>query len=126
MQLPTIDPKADPTKKIAFRDALIRNKIKSGLYAPDEAPLLFVNDLLFRTNVRFPANVSVGTFGIETYLVRDHKIVDTETTLLNVRKFGLEASIYDFAHRKALLYGVIAVIIAAAAGWLANAAFRRS
>ena len=126
LQLPAADPDADPTKAIAFRDALIRNKIRRGLYRAESAPLLFVNDMLFRTKVKFPANVSVGTFGIETYLVRDKRIVTTETTLLNVRKFGLEAGIYDYAHRQSLLYGIVAVIIACAAGWLANAAFRRS
>lgn len=119
------DPKAETAKTIAFRAALVRNKVRKGLYLPEAAPLLFVDDMLFRTRVRFPANVSVGTFGIETYLVRDQKIVATETTLLNVRKFGLEAGIYDFAHRQSLLYGIVAVVIACAAGWAANAAFRR-
>ena len=123
--LPT-DEQANSAEAIAFRAALVRDKIRKKLYAEETSPLLFLNDMLFRTKIRFPANVSVGEFAIETYLVRDKEIVTSETTLLNVRKFGLEAEIYDFAHQQSLLYGIFAVIIACVAGWLANAAFRRS
>ena len=110
---------------IAFSEALKREKVRKELYHNASSSLLFVDDVLFRTNVKFPANVSVGEFGIQTYLVRDQKIITSKTTLLNVRKFGLEAGIYDFAHRHSFLYGVFAVIIACVAGWAANAAFKR-
>jgi uncharacterized protein (TIGR02186 family) len=116
---------ADPTRVIAYSEALKREKIRKDLYHNASSSLLFVDDVLFRTNVKFPANVSVGEFGIQTYLVKDQEIVTSKTTLLNVRKFGLEASIYNFAHRHSFLYGVFAVIIACVAGWAANAAFKR-
>lgn len=116
---------ADPAQAIAFSAALVREKVRKKLYSEDSSPLLFLNDMLFRTHIKFPANVSVGEFAIETYLVRDNEIITSNTTLLNVRKFGLEAKIYDFAHSQALLYGIFAVIIACFAGWLANAAFKR-
>lgn len=116
---------ANAAQAIAFGAALIREKVRKKLYSEDASPLLFLNDMLFRTQIKFPANVSVGEFAIETYLVRDNEIVTSETTLLSVRKFGLEAKIYNFAHSHALLYGIFAVIIACFAGWLANAAFKR-
>lgn len=120
------DNNANSAEAIAFRAALIRDKVRKKLYSEDVSPLLFLNDMLFRTQINFPANVSVGEFAIETYLVRDQEVITSETTLLHVRKFGLEAEIYDFAHNQSLLYGIFAVIIACIAGWLANAAFRRS
>jgi len=119
------DDAASPAKVIAYRDALIRAKIRQGLYPVEQGSLGFINDTLFRTNIRFPSNVSVGEFAIDTYLVRDHKVIANQTTLLNVRKFGLEATIYNFAHDQGLLHGIVAVIIACFAGWLANAAFRK-
>lgn len=124
--LTTDDENVDPALAAEFRQALVRNKMRRDLYHDQPASLLFIDDVLFRTHVKFPANVSVGTYGIDVYLVRNQKIVSTETTLLNVRKFGAEAEIYDFAHRQALSYGIVAVLIACAAGWLANAAFRKS
>jgi uncharacterized protein (TIGR02186 family) len=109
-----------------FRHALIRNKVKQNLYKQEAAPLVFLGNRLFRTKLHFPSNVSVGTFGIETYLIRQGKIAAFETTLLNVRKFGIEADIYNFAHRHSLAYGLLAIIVAGLAGWMANAAFRKA
>jgi uncharacterized protein (TIGR02186 family) len=119
-------PDANSAEAIAFRAALVREKIRKKLYSEEASPLLFRNEMLFRTKISFPANVSVGEFAIETYLVRDRKIITSETTLLNVRKFGFEAEVYNFAHKQSLLYGIFAVIIACVAGWAANAAFKRS
>ena len=125
VQITPLEEDANSAEKIAFRAALVRDKVRKRLYSEEASPLLFLNDMLFRTKINFPANVSVGEFAIETYLVRDEQVITSETTLLNVRKFGLEAEIYNFAHQQSLLYGIFAVVIACAAGWLANAAFRR-
>jgi len=78
-----------------FRHALIRNKVRQGLYKWDPLPLLFLGNRLFRTSIHFPANLTVGTVGIDTYLIRKGEMVAFETTLLNVRKFGVEADVYD-------------------------------
>jgi len=109
-----------------FRHALLRNKQRQGLYKWDPEPLIFLGNRMFRTKIHFPANVSVGTFGIEVYLVRKGKLAAFHTTLLNVRKFGIEASVYNFSNRHSFAYGVLAVIIACFAGWAANAAFRKA
>lgn len=109
-----------------FRQGLKRTMVAKGLFKAEPELLTFVGDHLFRTRVRFPANVPTGTFSVDVYLVRDGKVVDYQTSLLNVRKFGLEAGIYDFAQRHALVYGILAIVIAVVAGWTANAIFRRA
>ncbi len=108
-----------------FSDALIRIKQRDDLYSSEATELVYLGNGLFRTEVHFPANVAVGTYGIDVYLFQDGELLENQTTLLNVRKFGLEAGIFDFAQRHALAYGVLAVLLAAMAGWLANAAFRK-
>lgn len=109
----------------SFSEAVVRIKQREGLYTTDAIDLVYLGNGLFRTLVHFPANVSVGTYGIDVYLFNEGKLIDNQTTLLNVRKFGLEADIYNFAHRHSAYYGILAVLIAVAAGWLANAAFRK-
>ena len=109
-----------------FRQALVRNKQRQGLYGKEPQNLTFLGNRLFRTNITFPANVTVGTYGIDVYLIRDNKLVKWKTTLMSVRKFGFEAGVFDFAHRHALAYGVLAVLIAAVAGWLGSVIFRRA
>jgi len=109
-----------------YRHALIRNKQRQNLYKWKPEPLIFLGSGLFRTTLRFPSNVSVGTYGIDVHLIRKGELISSETTLMHVRKFGIEAGIYDFAHRYSLAYGIFAIIIASFAGWAANAAFRKS
>lgn len=108
-----------------FRKAFFRNKQREGLYTIGQGAVNFLTGQLFVTRIQFPANVTVGTFGVDVHLVRDRQIWTTETRLINVRKFGLEAEVYGFAHRQSLAYGILAVLIAVVAGWLANAAFRK-
>lgn len=110
----------------AFRNALIRNKQREGLYAAKQGNVIFLGNRLFRTRIHFPANVSVGTYGVDIYLVQNGVVASMETTLLTVRKFGIAAAIYDFAHRNSALYGLLAILMAVMAGWLAGIVFRRT
>ncbi|OHC74347.1 MAG: hypothetical protein A3G18_03010 [Rhodospirillales bacterium RIFCSPLOWO2_12_FULL_58_28] len=109
-----------------FRQALIRNKQRQGLYGDQPGSVIFLGNRLFRSRLSFPVNVNVGTYGVDVYLVRDGKVATIETTLLTVRKFGFEAGVYDFAHRQSMSYGIFAIIIAVMAGWLAGTIFRKA
>ncbi|HEX9701871.1 MAG TPA: TIGR02186 family protein [Rhodospirillales bacterium] len=126
LELKPVDAGVDVGEAERFRTAFIRNKQRAGLYGKEPGKVIFLGNRLFRTNITFPANVAVGTYGIDVYQVRDDKLISWKTTLLNVRKFGFEAGVFDFAHRHSLAYGVLAVLIAAVAGWLASVIFRRT
>ena len=41
-----------------------------------------------------------------------------------MRKVGLERWIYNLAHERQLIYGILSLVIAIAAGWMASAVFR--
>lgn len=115
----------DDPELATFSSALIRTKEASGLFSALPARILFIGDRLFRVNLRVPSSVPTGTYLAEIYLVRDQKIVGSQTTPLVISKIGFGADIYDFAHRNAAAYGVIAILVALFAGWLAHLAFRR-
>ena len=51
-------------------------------------------------------------------------IVDRTDTPLQVRKTGFEANVFEFANQRSAIYGVIAILIALAAGWFAGIVFR--
>jgi uncharacterized protein (TIGR02186 family) len=108
-----------------FEEALIRAKQKAGLFSQQPARILFIGDRLFRVNLRVPSTVPTGTYLAEVYLVRDQRIVGAQTTPLVISKIGFGADIYDFAHRHSASYGVIAILVALFAGWMAHLAFRR-
>jgi uncharacterized protein (TIGR02186 family) len=109
-----------------FREALLRNKARMGLYAGALGTVSVIDRRLFRTTVSFPANVPTGLYGVEMYLFRDGRIVTRRTTPLIVRKVGVEAQIFDYAHDHAAIYGSIAIVVALVAGWAAGAVFRRA
>ena len=108
----------------AYRKALIRNKIRQRLYGYDPAGVQVISGRLFRAAVVFPANVPTGPYRVEVFLFdQGHEIVRRESTLV-VRKVGIEAGLFNLAHRNSALYGAAAVLIALGFGWLAGAIFR--
>ena len=108
-----------------FTAGLIRNMVRKNLYTGETGPITLIGKQLFRTDLWFPANVSVGNYAVDTYMVTQGKIETKKTTHIEVHKVGLEAGIYNFAHEHALIYGLLAILIAVVAGWSANAVFRK-
>ena len=74
--------------------------------------------------MRFPANVPTGQYTVSAYLFRDGDIITAQTTPLIVSKIGFGAAVFDFATRQPVVYGILAIIVAVTAGWLASAVFR--
>ena len=109
-----------------FRAGLIQTKQIEGLFGKKVGQVSFKGNKLFRTNLHFPANVPVGEYAVDVFVIRDNRVINEHTTILAVQKFGIEASIYDFAHQHALSYGIIAIVLAAMAGWLASILFRKT
>jgi len=108
-----------------YRDALLRIKSGRGLYSEQAGKISLLGGRLFRTEMTFPANVPVGIYTAEVYLVKDGEIVSAQTTPLIISKTGVGAEIFDIAIRHSALYGLAAVVLAMAAGWVAAASFRR-
>jgi len=104
----------------------MRNKAKKGLYLDVPGRVNFLGNRLFRTTLSFPANVPTGTYTVEVLLVRNGGVVSAQTSPLLISKIGVGADVYRFANNYAMLYGIIAILIALAAGWIAAAAFRKS
>jgi len=110
----------------AFREGLVRNKRRAGLYPREPAPVRFVSGGLFRTTIAFPANVRPGRYAVEVFDVRDGGITAAQQSALIITKVGVEARLSDFARREAALYGLAAIVFAVVAGWVAATALRRT
>lgn len=109
-----------------YRAALIRLKQDQKLYTAAAATVRFVGGGLFRTELRFPVNVPTGAYTAEIYLFRDGKPISVAKKKLSVRKAGIEAAIFNFAHQNSASYGIVAVVLALFAGWLGGAVFRKA
>ena len=108
-----------------FRAALVRNQQRVGLFSVEPGNISFLGDTLFRTRIVFPANVPPGDYQVQVLQFTDGEVVGAQTSKLEIAKMGIEAELYDFALGQPALYGLASILIALAAGWGANALFRR-
>ncbi len=108
-----------------FKTSLVRNQQAAGLYSSTPGVIQKRGQRLFRTSVHFPANVPIGTYVIETLLARDGEIQSGQTTPLFVSKVGAGAQIFRIANTYPAVHGILAIVIAVAAGFAANWIFRK-
>ena len=116
----------DEAETDRYREALTRNKERVRLFQEAPGTVAFLDSRLFRTTIHFPAGAPVGRYSAEVYLVRDGQIITAQSTPLFISKSGVERALFDFANRRPASYGILAVLLAALAGWLASVVFRRS
>jgi uncharacterized protein (TIGR02186 family) len=119
-------PQVDPERLRDFRSALIRRQQRAGLFMPEPGEVSFLGNTLFRTNVYFPANVPVGVYLVEVLLLQDGNVTGAQTTPLIISKVGFGAELFDFAHQRAAIYGLIAILISLVAGWLPHILLRKA
>lgn len=109
----------------AFRQALVRVKQRAGLYSSEPGSVSFLGDTLFRTRVTLPANVPPGIYQVQVFQFAEGEVVGAQTSTLEVAKMGIEAALYDLSLTRPALYGLASILLALAAGWTANALFRK-
>lgn len=106
-----------------FRDALIRIRKTEDLYQVLESQVVVDDQTLFRTSVRLPAALTEGAYPTRIFLTRGGEVVSRYETVIDVRKVGLERWLFALSREQPLLYGLMSLAIAIAAGWGASAAF---
>jgi uncharacterized protein (TIGR02186 family) len=107
-----------------FLEALKRIRSVDASYRMMEGQVQLVDETLFRTDVTLPANLTEGDYKVRMFITRGGQVIDNTERLIGVRKAGLERILFVMAHDQPLLYGLISLALAAAAGWAASAGFR--
>jgi uncharacterized protein (TIGR02186 family) len=120
----TAAPPAAPEAARRFAAALIDDQERAGLFARRAAKIGFLGHRLFRATLGFPADVPTGIYSVQILLVSDGAVIGEHTTSLEVFTTGTNAALSDFANQNAAAYGVVAVVTALVAGWLASLPFR--
>ena len=113
-------------EKVELRKAIMGNRTDAGLFIKDESAVTFPAGPLFRSAIHFPANVPVGDYRVIVRLFVDGVEIDRTYSVIAAGKKGLEQRIYEFAQNQSLFYGVVAVLLAVLAGWVASVVFRRA
>ena len=108
----------------SFTEALIRIRRANGLYQEVAGGVTIYEGALFRSNIALPANLVEGVYETHIYLTFNGEVVGDYRTFIDVRKVGIERWIYNLAHERPLIYGLLSLFIAIVAGWSASAVFR--
>ena len=122
---PKLRLKASENLAREWEEAFVRRKQAQGTYSESYYLIQRRSAALFRAEIPIPPNVPVGPYHVETYVFRDGRIVEAQSQPLFIQKVDLEAEVYDFAHTQAGIYGLLAVVMAALAGWLGHLIFKR-
>ncbi len=114
----------DEEFKEGYPEALVRLRRASGIYFELIGGVKVTEETLFETRIRLPANLVEGDYRARIFLLRDKAVVDVFEASIEVRKVGLERWIYTMAQEQSALYGILSILVALTAGWLASAFFR--
>lgn len=119
-----IPPYAQP-KLQEFSQAFLDYQREKKLYSGTLIPLDFMGETLFKTQIRFPDNIPAGHYTAEIYLINYGQIVGMQSMPIEVVKAGIDAALYHYAHHFPMWYGLSAIVIALAAGWVGGRLFER-
>lgn len=122
----TIKAAAAPTAdQDQFIEALQRIKTASGSFVLAPESVLLLRQSLFRTDIALPANLVEGPYRVRIFLTRGGKIIDMQENQIDVRKAGVERTLYKLAMEEPLVYGILSLLMAMVAGWGAQELFKR-
>lgn len=106
-----------------FASSLRRIRREKALFTEDPDGLVFLGSSLFRATLAIPSNVPIGAHEVTGYLFRNGKLIASRTARFEVERAGFERYLYTLANVYSLWYGVIAVVVALATGWLGSVIF---
>jgi uncharacterized protein (TIGR02186 family) len=107
-----------------FTNALIRVREANDSYKTGIGSIEIEEQTLFSTTIRLPANLTEGDYSARFFLTRNGRVLDSYETTIPVQKVGLERFLFRLSRERPLIYGLMSLAIAIAAGWGASAVFR--
>ncbi len=108
----------------SFTEAVIRIRSAEDAYQLRENAVSLREQTLFDTAIQMPANLTEGDYPARIFLTRSGQVISSYETVIDVRKVGLERWLFSLSREQPLIYGLMSLAIAIAAGWGASAAFR--
>lgn len=108
-----------------FANSLRRIRRDKSLFTEDPAGVVFLGSSLFRATLAIPSSVPIGEHTVTAYLFRNGELLASRSDKFRVERAGFERYLFTLAHVYAFWYGLIAVGVALATGWLASVIFAR-
>ncbi len=113
----------DPDDQTRFSAGLVDLMRRGGLYSESSRGVSVNAQVLYQARIMLPSNVQTGTYTAETFAINRGRVVASAISRVEVQKQGFERFIELFAQNNGLLYGLVAVAISVAMGFLAGRLF---
>jgi len=104
-----------------WRKAFFRIKERQGYYHEDDTAIRVFGNRLFIANMRLPGDLQVGTYTVETLVVKSGKVVGRNVGHFTVRLSGIERWVWNAAHDHPWLFGGVFTLLAMLLGFALNA-----
>ncbi|MBV9079172.1 MAG: TIGR02186 family protein [Methylobacteriaceae bacterium] len=108
-----------------FRTALLRLKIRDGLYGERTDAVEFVTPEVFRASLQLAATAPPGAYEVEVTLFAEGVPITTQRTSFDLVKTGFEERVTSLARDRRVTYGLATAAMAILFGWIASVIFRR-
>jgi uncharacterized protein (TIGR02186 family) len=123
-----IDMSAGEAEREAIFKEFLKLKESEGLYAIEAGGVRYgeteSGDRTFKAVLEIPPRLSPGKYSVEAFSVKDGSVAARTKADLQVNQVGLPALISTLAFNRGALYGLLATIIAIAAGLLIGVIFK--
>ena len=108
-----------------FEQGLVDLKQRQRLYSEQVGSVEISQGVLYRARLAIPAQVPVGRYTAETYLVSRGRVLAVASREVDIRKTGFDRFVARSAQNYGLFYGLAAVALSLAMGWAAGWLFRQ-
>lgn len=109
-----------------FHSGLVDLNRRQTLFLEQGNAVEITGGVLYRARIAIPAQVPVGEYTAETYLVSNGRVIAVAERPIIIRKTGFDRFVAYAAENYGLVYGLIAVALSVGMGWAAGWAFRKS
>jgi uncharacterized protein (TIGR02186 family) len=115
----------DPEEQARFARGLVELRRRQGLYQQNPKGVRISEGVLYQARIDLPSNVTTGRYTAETFAISRGRVLASATARIEVEKVGLEGRVVAAAQRWSFLYGLGAIALSLAMGWVAGRLFAR-
>ncbi len=116
----------EPEEQARFAAGLVEMRQRAGLYKEDAQGVRISEGVLYQARIALPSNVTTGKYTAETFAIANGRVLASATADIEVVKVGLEGRVVYAAERWSLFYGLGAIALSLAMGWMAGRFFPKT
>ncbi len=113
----------NPKEQTRFSAGLVDLMQREQLYKDDPNGVKVSEQVLYQARIKLPSSVQTGTYTAETFAITKGRVVASAIARVEVKKLGFERAVAQFAEYNGFFYGLLAVAMSVAMGFLAGRLF---